>query len=399
MIYKPITAHQTVKMQPFIYSDPTKIPYDGPHSEIQHVAGNTQKTKKNKTPLVKVDKSKLWDIFDTENTTTKNTLSEKTIECIYQKQSDNDLCSLCSTTLILMEDGFPTCTNPSCGVIYTNTLDYSPEWRYFGADDKNANDPTRCGNPINPLLVESSYGCKVLCTPKCSYEMKKIRKWTEWQSMPHREKSLYDEFQFITIMAQNAGIPKIFIDEAMIIHKDISEQKIFRGLNRDGIKAASIYISCRLNGCPRTSHEIAEIFKLDKTSATNGCSMAVNILNNIERKLDPSGHSDLCYTTPSAFIERYCSKLNMTTDMTMLAKFVATRLETNNTIMDNTPHSIAAGIIYFISQNCNLSISKSEIKRVCGVSEVTINKCYKKMEVLKTQFIPACILKKYADLA
>jgi transcription initiation factor TFIIIB Brf1 subunit/transcription initiation factor TFIIB len=375
-------------------SDETKSSSEIPRA----IVGTSQKTKKNKTPLAKVDKSKLWEIFDTENTTPKNTLSETTIECIYQKQPDNDLCSLCSTTLILMEDGFPTCTNPSCGVIYTNTLDYSPEWRYFGADDKNANDPTRCGNPINPLLVESSYGCKVLCTPKCSYEMKKIRKWTEWQSMPHREKSLYDEFQFITIMAQNAGIPKIFIDEAMIIHKDISEQKIFRGLNRDGIKAASIYISCRLNGCPRTSHEIAEIFKLDKTSATNGCSMAVNILNNIERKLDPAGHSELCSTTPSAFIERYCSKLNMTTDMTMLAKFVATRLETSNTITDNTPHSIAAGIIYFISQNCNLSISKPEIKRVCGVSEVTINKCYKKMEVLKTQLIPACILKKYADL-
>lgn len=377
-----------------IYEPFHEIPNTMNTDSIQMQMKNTstpQKTKKKKTPLIKVNKAKLWEIFDTE--TPEQNSSGTPIECIYQQpQPDNDLCGLCSTTLILMEDGFPTCTNPTCGVIYTNTLDYSPEWRYFGADDKNANDPTRCGNPINPLLVESSYGCKVLCTPKCSYEMKKIRKWTEWQSMPHREKSLYDEFQFITIMAQNAGIPKIFIDEAMIVHKDISEQKIFRGLNRDGIKAASIYISCRLNGCPRTSHEIAEIFKLDKTSATNGCSMAVNILNNIERKLDSSGQSELCSTTPSAFIERYCSKLNMSNDMTMLAKFVSNRLETNNTITDNTPHSIAAGIIYFISQNCNLNISKPEIKRVCGVSEVTINKCYKKMDAIKTQLIPSCLL-------
>ena len=151
-----------------------------------------------------------------------------------------------------MDDGFPTCTNDICGIIYKDILDYSPEWRFYGADDKNATDPTRCGNPINPLLVQSSFGCKVLSSHKSSYEMKKIRKWTEWQSMPHREKSLYDEFQFITVMAQNAGIPKIFIDNAMTIHKDISEQKMFRGLNRDGIKSASLYISCRLNGCPRT---------------------------------------------------------------------------------------------------------------------------------------------------
>lgn len=358
-----------------------------------------KRTKKNKIPLQRVDKTKLWEIFDTDkscDTTHEPAKSADPIECIYQKIPDIDLCSLCSTTLVIMEDGFPTCTNPTCGVIYTHTLDYSPEWRYFGADDKNANDPTRCGNPINPLLVESSYGCKVLCTPKCSYEMKKIRKWTEWQSMPHREKSLYDEFQFITIMAQNSGIPKIFIDEAMIIHKDISEQKIFRGLNRDGIKAASIYISCRLNGCPRTSHEIAEIFKLDKTSATNGCSMAVSILHNIERTLDTAGQSELCATTPSAFIERYCSKLNMSHDITMLAKFVSCKLEKINAITDNTPHSIAAGIIYFIAQNCRLAITKPDIKRVCGVSEVTINKCYKKMEAIKTQLIPATVLAKYA---
>lgn len=222
--------------------------------------------------------------------------------------------------------------------------------------------------------------------------MKKIRKWTEWQSMPHREKSLYDEFQFITTMAQNAGIPKIFIDEAMIIHKDISEQKIFRGLNRDGIKAASIYLSCRLNGCPRTSQEIAEIFKLDKTSATNGCTMAVNILHNIERSMDSNTQSELCSSKPSLFIERYSTKLNMPQDTILLAKFVSAKLEENNIITDNTPHSIAAGIIYFVSQIYQLSITKTDIKNVCKVSEVTINKCYKKMEAIKTQLVPSSIL-------
>jgi len=353
---------------------------------------NNSKTKKKKVLLSNKEKSKLWDIFDLEKQDT-DTKPNTNIECVYDIESG--LCTLCKSVLIIMEDGFPTCTNQECSVIYKNTLDYSPEWRFYGADDKNANDPTRCGNPINPLLVESSYGCKVLCAGNSSYEMKKIRKWTEWQSMPHKEKSLYDEFQFITIMAQNAGIPKIFIDVAMTIHKDISEQKMFRGLNRDGIKAASIYISCRLNGCPRTSHEIAEIFKLDKTSATSGCSMAVNILHNIERNVEPSQQTDLCTTTPSSFIDRFCSKLNINNELTMLSKFIANKLENQNIISDNTPHAIAAGIVYFVSQNCNLNINKMDIKQICGVSEVTINKCFKKMENIKTNLIPKCILDKY----
>ena len=387
----------------------------------------SSKTKKRKSLLSSDEKKKLWNIFDTDSTVDVNakqidSAAAQTIECIYDNNNNNNSavesrpgpidelaasspkittsnlqqCSSCDSPLMIMEDGFPTCTNKMCGIMYTHTLDYSPEWRFYGAEDKNSTDPTRCGNPINPLLQESSFGCKILCGPNASYEMKRIRKWTEWGAMPHREKSLYDEFQFITIMAQNSGIPRIFIDDAMSIHKDISEQKMFRGMNRDGIKAASIYISCRLNGCPRTAHEIAEIFRLDKTSATNGCSMAVNIMCNIGRNGGSGSQaSELCTTTPSSFIERYCSRLNMNQELTTLSKFIAQRIEKQGCINDNTPHSIAAGIVYFIAQTCNLAISKTDVKKVCGVSEVTINKCFKKMECMREKLIPPCIIVKY----
>lgn len=362
------------------------------HLAEQKQVNKTQKKKKN---MSNATKSYLWDVFDSDKKTLFVESSDK-IECLYSSNitCEKDLCSSCNSFLIIMDDGFPTCTNSECCIIYKDVLDYSPEWRFYGAEDKNANDPTRCGNPINPLLVESSFGCKVLCNNNSSYEMKKIRKWTEWQSMPHKEKSLYDEFQFITNMAQNSGIPKIFIDDAMVLHKDISEQKMFRGMNRDGIKAASIYISCRLNGCPRTAHEIAEIFKLDKTSATTGCSMAVNILHNIERNMDPSQKTDLCVTLPSSFIDRYCSRMNFNKETTMLAKFVTKKIEKNNIITDNIPHAIAAGVVYFVSQICDLNINKLDIKNASGVSEVTINKCYKKLETLKDTLIPKSFLER-----
>jgi transcription initiation factor TFIIB len=347
-----------------------------------------QKTKKKKMALNSIDKNKLWEIFDEDK---KNIVEDdKPLEVVY---SNADNCRLCNSVLIIMDDGFPTCTNNKCGWMFRDVLDYSPEWRFFGADDKNANDPTRCGNPVNPLLLESSFGCKVLCNNRSSYEMKKISKWTSWQSMPHKEKALYDEFQFITVMAQNAGIPRIFIDDAMAIHKDISEQQMFRGLNRDGIKSASIYISCRMNGCPRTAHEIAEIFRLDKASATKGCSMAVNILANIDRGTE--NKSELCATKPSLFIERYCSLLGVNHELSLLSKFIANKIEQKAIITDNTPHAIAAGIIYFVSQVCGLNISKKDIHIKCGVSEVTINKCFRKMDSIRGELIPQCILEKY----
>jgi len=360
------------------------------HGEVQNTNNKTQRVKKNYSDF---DKSRLWNIFDTD-ITEEGINDETQAECVYDSETQNR-CQSCKSELMIMDHDFPTCINPTCRIVYKEVLDFSPEWSYYGNDDRNGKDPARCGNPINPLLVESSFACKVMTNNKSSFEMRKIRKWTEWQAMPHREKALYDEFQFITIMARNSGIPKIFIDCAMTIHKDISEQKMFRGLNRDGIKAASLYISCRLNGCPRNAHEIADIFKLDNAAATNGCSMAVTILNNIERNLMPCEQTTLQTITPMSFLDRFCSKLSFTRENIMLCKFIAKKIEVLDITSSNIPHAIAAGIIFFVSQITSMNVRKKDIKTICGVSEVTINKCAKKLDEHKSQLVPQQILDKY----
>jgi transcription initiation factor TFIIB len=357
--------------------------------QMEEKKRNTQKNK-NKSSNHLSDftykKKQIWKLFE-------NDLKQKNLEKEKEEmEEENEVCKLCESILIISDDGFPTCSNMYCGIIYKNILDHSPEWRIYEGDNQ---DNARCGNNINPLLFESSFGCTVLCGNKSSYEMKKVKKWTEWQAMPHKEKSLYDEFQFITAMAHNSGIPKIFIDEAMSIHKDILEQKMFRGLNRDGIKSASIYISCKLNDCPRTSQEIAEIFNLDKTSASKGCSIALTILNNIERNMSNEDKTVFELTTPSCFIERYCSKLNINQELTVLAKFICKKIEDNQLILNHTPHSIASGVVFFVSENCNCHITKTQIKNCCFVSEVTINKVFKLLDNMKESLIPNCILLKY----
>ena len=358
-------------------------------------------TKKNRIKKPK-DMCRLWNLFDTEIDSLVSSENNKNkLECVYRTNDNNNLmdreiCNSCKCHLFIGDDGFLSCPNKKCGIIYKDNLDHSAEWRYYGADDNQNGDPTRCGMPINPLLQESSYSCKVLCVGKTSYEMHKIKRYTDWQSMPYKEKSQYDEFQLITIISQNAGIPKMIIDDATRFHKQISEAKTFRGLNRDGIIAASIYISCRVNNYPRTAKEIADIFSLDNTSATKGCKNALSIINDIEYN-NSNGDNvlKLNKTTPLSFIERYCSKLNINNELTSLCKFIAYKIEQKNLIPENTPHSIAGGIIYFVSQICNLNIEKNTINNVSKISEVTINKCYKKLEQYKSELIPPIILKKY----
>ena len=303
---------------------------------------------------------------------------------------------MCQYSLAFSEEGFLTCTNSRCGIIYKDIVDHSPEWRYYGADDNQHSDPTRCGMPMNPLLEESSFGCKVLCIGKSSYEMRKIRRYTEWQSMPYKEKSQYEEFQRITAYANNAGISKKIIDDAILYHKKISEyDQSFRGDNKDGLIAASIYISCRINNYPRTAKELATIFYLDITSATQGCKNAQTILSKLEKDMDNKDKTSFCKTRPEDFIERYCSKLSINNELTKLCQFIAIKIEKKKLMPENTPDAIAAGIIYFISQICKLNVSKREVKAISEKSEVTINKCFKKLEKMIDELVPSVILNKY----
>jgi transcription initiation factor TFIIIB Brf1 subunit/transcription initiation factor TFIIB len=73
------------------------------------------------------------------------------------------------------------------------------------------------------------------------------------------------------------------------------------------------------------------------------------------------------------------------------------KIELNELMPENTPHSIATGVIFYVSQLYQLNITKRDVKLVSNISEVTINKCYKKIEKQKALLIPPVILKKFTS--
>ena len=64
-----------------------------------------------------------------------------------------------------------------------------------------------------------------------------------------------------------------------------------------------------------------------------------------------------------------------------------------NLIYDNTPPAMATGCIYLLLQLKNSDISKKVISENCNISEVTINKCYKKL--LENKELISIIQSKY----
>ena len=188
-----------------------------------------------------------------------DSLKSNTKVSIQKQETDTELCTSCNTCSIINNNGQIICKQ--CGDINYEIIDSNPEWRYYGNDDSKYSDPTRVGLPTNALLPESSLGSTIGFRYGESYEMKKIRNYHLWNAMPYKERSLYNVFDGIQVRAINNGIPLCIIDEAKNLYKQISDVRIHRGSNRNGIIASCIYKACRLQGSLRSAKEIADIFK------------------------------------------------------------------------------------------------------------------------------------------
>ena len=118
--------------------------------------------------------------------------------------------------------------------------------------DSQNSDPTRCGMPINPLLKESSYGCKVVGSSS-EHEMRRLDDTQNGNLC--RIKRNHSMTSFKCNYGKNAGIPKVIIDEALRYHKKLSEHKTFKGLIvMDLLKI--IYITTMINNYPRTAKRV-----------------------------------------------------------------------------------------------------------------------------------------------
>ena len=257
-----------------------------------------------------------------------------------------------------------------------------PEWRFYGANDSKSSNPTRCGMPINELLPKSSSGTSI------SYrgggaEMHRVRKFQQWNGIPYRERSLLKVFQEISEKCKKASIPEIIIKEAQSLYSIISSTKISRGANRKGIIAACVYFSCKDSKVPRSVNEIADVFDIKNTILTKGCKQFKEIIQM--NKLNVKRVNDSDSVTIDDFIVRFCSKLHLDASQISVIQHLSQKSQELSLVNENTPPSMAAGCIYLYIKENKLEINKSDISEVCKISEVTINKCYKKLELLKEE--------------
>jgi len=284
-------------------------------------------------------------------------------ESLDEKEKTNSICP-CGSSDVIVEETMQICKN--CCSVLGRVIDSSAEWRYYGCEDNRDGDPARCGMPTNTLLPKSSLGSMIGGSYRDNIDIKRIRMYQMWNSMPYDERTLWTVFEKLTSNTVNNGIPQKVIDDAKVLYKKAAEKKISRGDNKEGLIASCIYHSCLINNVPRSSKEIASMFNINPIILNRGNSRFQTLL-----KINVSSSG------PDDFISRFGSKLSFKLDDIKKCKNLVKFLEKNEILTDNSPTSAAAGILYFYSTTENLGFTKKQISAVCNISEVTIVKNYK----------------------
>ncbi|CAL5207651.1 unnamed protein product [Lathyrus oleraceus] len=292
-----------------------------------------------------------------------------------------------------------------CGlVLESHSIDETSEWRTF-ANESNDNDPVRVGGPSNPLLTDGGLST-VIAKPNGSsgeFLSSSLGRWQNRGSNPDR--GLILAFKTIATMSERLGlvatIKNIFVclpiydnchwlklgssninDRANEIYKRVEDQKSSRGRNQDALLAACIYIACRQEDIPRTVKEIC--------SVANGASKKEigRAKEYIVKQLGLEKGQTVEMGTIHAgdFMRRFCSNLGMNNQAVKAAQEAVKKSEEFD--IRRSPISIAAAVIYIITQLSDDKKPLKDISIATGVAEGTIRNSYKDLYPHVSKIIP-----------
>lgn len=317
------------------------------------------------------------------NHSKQSSLDEVDLDVDVGNDSAHPQMSLCSTkgcvstnSDIQLIDGDVICTK--CNSIVNRFIDMGAEWRVYSNDsgkiDVNQN---RCGMPVNSLFPNSNLGTTI---GMGGYHAHKLRKYHMWNSMPYKDRSFYNIADYINSSAVKYDIPQCIINDAKLLYKQVAEQKLSRGDNRDGLIASSIYMSCKTHNSHRSAKEIATMFNVSVSTITRGCKRFHDLIRmNTE-----------C-TTPEHFIHRYCAILDCE-DLKDICIYSIGQIKKYYIATENNPSSVAAALIVLVlslrNDNKRRVLTPDFVANKCQMSNVTIVKTEKKLYQYRGIILP-----------
>ncbi len=272
----------------------------------------------------------------------------------------------------------------SCGfVIEDKLIDEKPEWSAYNSEDQAR--LSRVGPPIKHGTLNSqlttvvgsgsvdSRGTRM--SPKALrtyYHLGRLQRQVVNSSKGTR--SVGAVSRALNRLASQLQLPPAVIEEASYLSMKSIKLDILRGRSIQSLVSATIYMSCRNLGVPRTLNEVVEASGISRKRLTK----TVNIISRtLGVRAKPVDATD--------YVARFCSELSLSDDVRALAGSILSKTPEENSL---SPPGTAASAIYLAALAKGQRVPQKRVAQVAGVSEVTLRSHFKLFENVISVDVP-----------
>jgi transcription initiation factor TFIIB len=197
--------------------------------------------------------------------------------------------------------------------------------------------------------------------------MGRLRTWNfRIQTDISTDRNLFPAYNELSILKPKLGLSDAIIEKTVHIYRRAQEKGLIRGRSISAVLTASIYISCRELGIPKTLKEIAQA-------------------NNIAGKIVPKAYRVLLAeldlkipnSDPVKCIVRIANKVGLKENTKRIAIDLMENIIKKEISAGKDPMGIAATVLYISCLKAGEKKTQKDISEAAGVTGFTIRKRFK----------------------
>ena len=200
-------------------------------------------------------------------------------------------------------------------------------------------------------------------------QMHRLRKWNKRMRIANAgERNLAFALSELDRESSRLSIPRSIREDAAMIYRKAARMNLIRGRSIESMVAAVLYIACRRNNVPRTLDEMADASNVSKKQIGKNYRF---LSRELKIKLKP--------TSPSDYIPRFASKLDLSGEVQAKAIEIVKKARESGVINGKGPTGVAATALYISSILLGERKTQRDIADVAGITEVTIRNRYREI--------------------
>ncbi|MFQ3320238.1 MAG: transcription initiation factor TFIIB [Natronomonas sp.] len=300
-----------------------------------------------------------------------NTVRTMAIRDIYETDFDEDVQTESSANQCPECDGRVT-TNAveticeDCGlVIDEQRIDHGPEWRGFDDERERTGAPLTAARHDRGLSTEIGRGTDANGNELSGQKRRRLtrmrREQTRGRFQSKAERNLAHGLSEVRRISSALELSETIRDQACQLVRSAQNEDLLQGRSIEAMAAASVYGACRCNGRPRTLDDITESARVEQSRVTNAYTTL-----NTELGLPAQP------VTPSTFVPRLASELDVSDQIRQRARQLAKESESTGATTGVRPSGFAAACLYKAGREDGRWLTQSDVADVANVSVVTV---------------------------